>query len=654
MPGRDPARAMSVTIREVARRAGVSTATVSRILSGASTSRPATVAAVRAAAEALDYRPSSIARSLKTRLSGTLGLIVTDVHNPFFPELVAAVEDAAWAHGLRVILCNGARDPRREADYLALLQDGRVDGLIVAAGHVTDGYAAQLATSAVPVVIVNSERADLGVPTIVSDNRAGGRLAAEHLLGLGHRHVAVVTGPSERADSADRVQGALDALELAGLPRGDVPVVDVGEAAEGRRPFVELLAEWPGVTGLVCYNDVTAIGVIRALRADGRRVPEEISVVGFDDIDAAAWVEPPLTTIVQQKAEMGRWAVRRLVERIAGMGGEAERAERVVLPVSLCVRGSTGPAPSRGRTADGPGSTPDEPRGQPMAPPTAAPRRLLRRVSAPGPDGTIVSVDPTSAGWTYLDVAAFRLVPRQAVRRPADDRERLVLVLEGHATVRAGTEDFGVVGSRATVFDGPPPPVILVAPGLPLEIVALDGALVVVAGAPGGSVRRTACVEPAEILVEVRGAGQTERRIHHLLPPAAEAGRLIAFEVFTPGGNWSSYPPHKHDTEDPPREARLEEVYFYRFAKPRGFAFQRVYTPDRSLDEVMAPGDGDLVLVPAGYHPVGAPAGYDCYYLNVMAGPNRAWHFSVDPDHAWLMNWDPAAPQTAGTEPGIG
>ena len=152
---------------------------------------------------------------------------------------------------------------------------------------------------------------------------------------------------------------------------------------------------------------------------------------------------------------------------------------------------------------------------------------------------------------------------------------------------------------------------------------------------------------PDEILVEIRGTGQTERRIHHLLPPAAEAGRLIVFEVFTPGGSWSSYPPHKHDTEDPPREARLEELYFYRFAKPQGFAFQRVYTPDRSLDEVMAPGDGDVVLVPFGYHPVGAPAGYDCYYLNIMAGPNRAWHFSADPDHAWLMDWDPAAPQAA-------
>ena len=277
----------------------------------------------------------------------------------------------------------------------------------------------------------------------------------------------------------------------------------------------------------------------------------------------------------------------------------------------------------------------------------AAARHLLRRATAPGPDGRIASVDAASAGWDYLDFAAYRLAPGERVVESADDRERLVLVLEGRATVRSDDRDFGVVGSRDSVFDGPPPPVLLLEPGRSFELVATTAVLVAVAGAPGGPIRRTALIEPGDITVETRGAGQTERRIHHLLPPDADAGRLIAFEVFTPGGNWSSYPPHKHDTENPPVEARLEELYFYRFAKPQGFAFARVYTPDRSLDEALTPMDGDLVLVPEGYHPVGAPAGYDCYYLNVMAGPNRAWHFTVDPDHAWLMNWDPAAPRAA-------
>jgi 5-deoxy-glucuronate isomerase len=277
---------------------------------------------------------------------------------------------------------------------------------------------------------------------------------------------------------------------------------------------------------------------------------------------------------------------------------------------------------------------------------SAAARHLLRRAAAPGPDGQVCGVDPESAGWDWTTFHVYRLSPGMRVTRAADENERLLLVLEGHAAITVGERDLGVHGSRASVFDGPPPPIVLVEPGLGVEITATTEALVGVAATPGGEVRRTALITADEILVEARGEGNTARRIHHLLPPGAEAGRLIAFEVFTPGGNWSSYPPHKHDTENPPTEARLEELYYYKFAKPaQAFAFARVYTPDRSLDEAMTPMDGDLVLVPEGYHPVGVPAGYDCYYLNIMAGPNRAWYFTIDPDHAWLMNWSPAAPK---------
>jgi 5-deoxy-glucuronate isomerase len=272
--------------------------------------------------------------------------------------------------------------------------------------------------------------------------------------------------------------------------------------------------------------------------------------------------------------------------------------------------------------------------------------RLLRRAGPPDAEGSIVRISPADAEWSYVGFSAHRLAPGAVIRRPAAAEERLVLVLEGRATVRVGSQAFGEIGSRDSVFDGPPAPVVLAAPETELEIRAETAALIGLATAPAGSVRRTALIDGDGILVESRGSGNTARRIHHLLPPAAEAGRLIVYEVFTPGGNWSSYPPHKHDTEDPPREAYLEELYFYRFARPQGYALQRVYTADRTVDEIVAPMDGDVVLVPAGYHPVGAPAGYDCYYLNVMAGPNRAWHFTVDPDHAWLMDWDPSAPQS--------
>jgi 5-deoxy-glucuronate isomerase len=150
-------------------------------------------------------------------------------------------------------------------------------------------------------------------------------------------------------------------------------------------------------------------------------------------------------------------------------------------------------------------------------------------------------------------------------------------------------------------------------------------------------------VEPAlisakDVKVLKRGSGQTERTIHNILMEDRPAESLLVTEVITPGGNWSSYPPHKHDTDDPPRETYLEETYYHRMKRPEGFAVQLVYTDDRSLDEALKVGDGDVVLVPRGYHPVAAGPGYDLYYLNVMAGPTRRWLVTTDPRHSWQLD----------------
>jgi 5-deoxy-glucuronate isomerase len=253
---------------------------------------------------------------------------------------------------------------------------------------------------------------------------------------------------------------------------------------------------------------------------------------------------------------------------------------------------------------------------------------------------------PADAGWTYVGFAEHRMRAGATIEHVADGLERAVVVLEGAATINAGGQRFGSLGSRDSVFDGPPAPVVLVSPDADVEIVAEQPCTIIIADAPDApdaDYRDTRLIAAESIHVETRSVGNTERRIHHLLPPDAEAGRLILFEVYTPGGNWSSYPPHKHDTEDPPREAYLEELYYYRFARPEGWAFARVYTADGTLDESFSPHDGDIMLVPRGYHPVGQPAGYDGYYLNVMAGHHRAWHFTLDPDHAWLMDWETTA-----------
>jgi 5-deoxy-glucuronate isomerase len=276
---------------------------------------------------------------------------------------------------------------------------------------------------------------------------------------------------------------------------------------------------------------------------------------------------------------------------------------------------------------------------------------LVLPAGAPDAGGAVQHITPASAGWTWISFDLHRLGPGGRLERPGDGCEVLVLVLEGTAAVTVGGVALGRVGTRASVFDEPPAGVVLCAPGEAVEVVAAGNVLLGLAAAPGGDVRRTAVVDPASIRVETRGAGAARRTIKNLLPPDADAGRLIAVEAYTPGGNWSSYPPHKHDTDDPPRESQLEELYLYRFARPSGFAIQRVYTADRSLDETMTARDGDVILVPRGYHVVGAAAGYDTWYLNVMAGPHRVWRFTVDPDHAWLMDWDPDRPRALGAVP---
>ena len=276
---------------------------------------------------------------------------------------------------------------------------------------------------------------------------------------------------------------------------------------------------------------------------------------------------------------------------------------------------------------------------------------LHRRAGPAAPDGATIRISPATeapdlggVGWNWISFSAHVLADGQSIRRSGDDHEVAIVVLEGTVTIKAGSRSFANVGSRASVFDPVAATVLLAEPGVDIGVTARTPASVAIATAPGGESRTTRLIEPAAIRIEARGTGQTARTVHHLLPPEAEAGRLIVVEVLTPGGHWSSYPPHKHDTNDPPRECLLEELYYYRFRQPQGFAFQRVYSADRSLDEALVPMHGDAVLVPRGYHPVGVPVGYDGYYLNVMAGPIREWRFTLDPDHDWLMDWNPDAP----------
>ena len=336
-----------VTIRDVARRAGVSTATVSRVLAGIGNPRPETAAAVMAAADELDYRPSGVARSLRMRRTRTLGLIVTDIQNPFFPELVQAADVAARGLGYSILLGSAAYDEHRAMHYLDLMVDRRIDGMIIASSQVSQASWQWLLRSPVPVVVVNAEPAGLPVPVITGDNVGGTELAIRYLIGLGHRRIAYVQGSPTFTAAAARVDGFRRACAEAGLDPRHTPVVEGDGLYEGGVLAVEkLLAGDANVTAIACHNDVTAIGVLHGLRAAGRHVPREVSVIGCDDIAAASWVFPTLTTMAQEKTEMGRLAVELLAAAIEDPA-HAPPPATVRLPMVLRERESTGRAPDR-------------------------------------------------------------------------------------------------------------------------------------------------------------------------------------------------------------------------------------------------------------------------------------------------------------------
>ena len=262
----------------------------------------------------------------------------------------------------------------------------------------------------------------------------------------------------------------------------------------------------------------------------------------------------------------------------------------------------------------------------------------LRIASQREPDHEqrLLDVPAERAGWKYVGFEVVRLAAGAPLARDTGDREACFVWLGGTSAVLCGGARFADVGKRKTVFDGPPQSVH-VGPRSSVHVTAgRGGAEIAIGWAPA-----TRSSEPrhyADAEVVRRGDGAMGRTLHQILMEDRQAERLLVTEVVTPAGHWSSYPPHKHDTDDPPNETYLEEIYYFRMRDPRGFALQRVYTPDRSLDESLTVRDGDLVMVPRGYHTVSAAPGYDAYYLNVMAGPRRQWLIAFDPDHE-RMRW---------------
>ena len=335
------------TIRDVAREAGVSTATVSRVLSRPDLVNPETRASVVTAIETLGYTPNAAAKSLRTLRSGKVLVTVPDIANPFFSLILQGIESAAQRAGYSVLLGDTQHDDKREQQYALMLQRREADGLIFL-GHRLPKAAAALVRSLprgrAPVVNGCEFSPGLSVPSVHIDNAKASFEAVDYLYQLGHRHIGVVTGPMASPLSRDRLKGA---MARANRDRTRVTVSVAGgdfSIESGIAAGDQLMSGSTPPTSIFCFNDEMAIGVVHTARQRGMRVPDDLSVVGFDDIRFAQYCDPPLTTIRQPMRELGEATVQLLLNILSG---NVKDAVSVTLPHALIVRASTGAPRSR-------------------------------------------------------------------------------------------------------------------------------------------------------------------------------------------------------------------------------------------------------------------------------------------------------------------
>ncbi len=327
------------TIREVAKSAGVSYATVSHVLNNTRFVSQETRERVLAAMAQLNFRPNALARSLRQGKTHTIGLVLPDSANPFFAEISRSIEDEAFKKGYNVILCNTELDVQRELFYVDVLSKKQVDGIVfVAAGDQTDSLDF-LRSQSMPVVMVDRDVPKVEVDAVLTDNQLGGYLATHHLIGLGHRRIACIAGPSNITPSAERIIGYRKALEEAALPYDEKLILRGDYHAESGMQITHVLLKTePRPTAIFALNDLMALGALRAAAEANCSVPNDLAIVGYDDLELSRFTNPPLTTIAQPKKQIGAEAVSLLAER---MSGKSRLPSRLVLPPELIIRRST-------------------------------------------------------------------------------------------------------------------------------------------------------------------------------------------------------------------------------------------------------------------------------------------------------------------------
>jgi LacI family transcriptional regulator len=306
------------TIYDVARLAGVSTATVSRALNGTGKIAPATGAAIAAAVRQLGYRPNTVARSLVTKSTQTIALLLPDIANPFYAELVSGIQKRALAAGWTMLLCTTEGDPEREEQYLSLLRAKQVDGVLVDGLLLPPERIGRFVREGLPMVCLDRDIDSTSVPLVQVDNRLGARLATEHLLSIGHSRIAHVSGAPELRISGERVQGYRDALTTAGIEYEPALVTTGSFTEDGGWGAARTLLHTSDFSAVFAANDLSALGVMNAIAESGRRIPDDVSVVGFDDVRLARFTTPPLTTIHQPAFEIAQRATQLLLDLAEG------------------------------------------------------------------------------------------------------------------------------------------------------------------------------------------------------------------------------------------------------------------------------------------------------------------------------------------------
>lgn len=328
------------SIKDIARQANVSHSTVSRALTGSPLISRETTERIRKIAQKAGYRPSSAARSLVTSRSGAVGVVVTNIGDPFVAEVVGGIEDAANDHDYSVLLANSNADPDREVKVVRSFEERRVDGIVVTASRVGSVYRDLLANTGVPIVLLNNQHPSEFLYSVMIDNVAASREATRHLISLGHRYIGYIGDRIGYQSDTERFAGYREALDQADIPFQPDHVVHGNGKPEGSTLAIRrLLAVRPRPTAVFCYNDMTALGALAELRERGQTVPDDMSLIGFDDIFFAQFTDPPLTTIRQPKREMGRKAMETLLTIIGGSTSE----RTITLPGELIVRRSTAP-----------------------------------------------------------------------------------------------------------------------------------------------------------------------------------------------------------------------------------------------------------------------------------------------------------------------